>query len=123
MRCLLGLIGLEEKAGEVVVAFGVVGLESEGVAIGGDGVVQFALGGEDLAEVGVVGGDGGAEGDGLADEVFGGGVLIGLVGEDAEHVEGVGVAGVGCKNLAVKAFGFRELAGFVEAEGAGEGGI
>ena len=118
-----GLIGVEEEAGEVVVAFGVVGLESEGVAIGGNGVVEFALGGEDLSKVGVVGGDGGAEGDGLADEVFGGGVLIGLVGEDAEHVEGVGVPGVGCENLAVKALGFGELAGFVEAEGAGEGGI
>jgi hypothetical protein len=42
------------------------------------------------------------------------------VGEDAEHVEGVGVMGICREDLAVETLGFGKIAGFVVAEGLGE---
>jgi hypothetical protein len=45
------------------------------------------------------------------------------VGEDAEHVEGVRVVGIGGKDLAVKALGVGKLTRSVEADGDGEGGF
>lgn len=64
------------------------------MAVGGDGVLEFAPGGEDHAEIGVVRGDGRTEGHGLADEFFGGLAVPRLVGEDPEHMKSVGMPGV-----------------------------
>ncbi len=58
----------------------------------------------------------------MSKEFFGGGGVAGLGGEEAEHVEGAGVVGVGRKDGAVGEFGFAEAAGFVIADGGGEGG-
>ena len=115
-------------AGEVADELGVVGLEVEGLAVVVDGVVEFAGGFEDQAEVVLRLGSERHELDGVL-ELPGGVVELVLLVEDlAEVVVGGAEGDVGLESSAEFGFGFLELALFQEVqglgvEGAGGGGV
>jgi len=98
-----------------------VGVEAEGLAAGGDGIIELAGQGQEEGEVGVVDGIAWLDGDGAADEREGVGQAADLASEEAEQVEGAGIVGVLREDSAVGALGEGELAGLVVLEAGLEG--
>src|SRR5579883_3493396 len=81
---------VQEGVEQVAMHRGVVGPESEGVAVGGEGFIEAALVLEDAAEVGVSLGVGGAKANGLAEFIVGGVGQTAAVQGVAQVVMGVG---------------------------------
>jgi hypothetical protein len=111
--------------GQVEVGFGAVGLEGEGGLEAVDGGTEEAEGAEECAEIGEEG-DVFWEDAGGAEEEFEPLLRVTeIAGEEAEAVEGAGVAGVGPEDGAGEGFGFLGTALGVEGGGFGElgGGV
>ena len=107
---------LEDHA-EVVVGVGEVGLERDGLAVGFFGQVELVEGAAGFAEVVVIAGEGGVGSDSEGDEFDGFVMVVVLLGDDAEQVEGVGVVGFELENFVVDGLSLVEAAGGVVVEG------
>ena len=116
---LLGPALGEQTRPRLLAASAIVRLEPQGGAAAVGGAVELAQAAVGFGQVGVVGGLAGVAGDGPADQLGGAAVVALLQGDDAEQVQGVGVLGLGCQDVAVQPGRFLEAATlvFLQAEG------
>ena len=92
---LVELTLVEQRDAEIAQRAGVIGIDLDGAAAGGDRFVDAAGKPAHLAEIGVVERNVRFDGDGAADVIDRLGGLARLMRDDAEHVRRLGIVGLG----------------------------
>jgi hypothetical protein len=105
-----------EDTAEVVVGFGQSRLEGECAGVRCRSFIQFALGLEDGAQVGMISRDFLVDSNGLADHLEGRLVTSSLVCDHPEQMQAVCLLGIDGENLAIDALGLGQSAGPVVPE-------
>jgi len=104
------------------VGLGQVRLEQQRALVRRAGLREFALGLENVSEVGMVGRGIAIGGDGLAYQAGGSLMISVLVGDHSQQVQAVCVVRVQCQYLPIDALRFVQPAGLVMAQGLGHHG-
>lgn len=102
---------------EVVVCFGVIGVEANGSASGAGGAIELSEGAIGFGEVGVVERQAGPQGEGVADFVYGLGVFAHLMVQDAAEVQRLGMVVPLLENMVVQEGGLDQLPSLVHSQG------
>ena len=89
-------------------------------AAGGDGFIEPSHDPQYVAEIGQAAGILRQESDGLPDQLFGCSVVSALMGEQAQHVQGLSMVRLGGQNLPVKRLRFRQATGLVVSQRSSE---
>jgi hypothetical protein len=102
-----------QSQSEVVVCFGVVGIEANGGASGAGGAFELSEGAIGFGQVGVVERNAGPQGDGAADFICGLVVFTHLVMQDAAKVHRLSVVGLLLEKMVVQEGGLDQLPSLV----------
>jgi len=92
------------------VGFWEVGVEGDGLTVGGEGLVEGSAVFQGIAEVAAGFGIAGVEGEGPPDQIHGKVFFSHLIGDDAQQVQRLGMPRLLGQNRAVNLLGLWELA-------------
>lgn len=102
---------------EVVVCFGVVGIEASGGTSGAGGAFQLSESAISFGQVGVVERHARSEGDCAADLVYGLSVFAHLMVQDAAEVQCLGMVVPLLEDMVIQGGGLNQLPGLVHGQG------